>query len=188
MRNMGLCLTAGLAFAIACGSNPADSPPQPFELTSSAFVDSGPIPFDNSLQGENNSPPLAWTGAPDGCLQFALTCVDLTAGGFVHWVVYEIPADMAYLLEGVPPGFAQPYGTFSQGLSGYGGIGYGGPNPPPGEIHFYLFTLYALDQEMALGDSLTASELEQAIEGRVLGTACLTGTYELICNQPGEVE
>lgn len=182
MRNTALFLTAAIAFTIACGSSPTAPQPPPFELASAAFVDSGPIPFDNSLQGENNSPPLAWTGAPDGSLQFALTCVDLTAGGFVHWVVYEMAAGLGNLPEGVPAGFTQPYGTFSQGLSSYLEIGYAGPNPPAGEVHFYLFTLYALDQEMSLGDSLTASELEQAMEGHVLGTACLTGTYEIICD------
>jgi Raf kinase inhibitor-like YbhB/YbcL family protein len=181
MRKPGLLLLAAATFALSCGSNPDAPQPPLFELTSTAFVDSGPIPIDYSLQGENVSPPLAWTGAPTGTAGYALICNDITApGGWIHWVIYEMPADLESLYEGVGQ-VPNPFGSVLQGLNEAGEIGYIGPNPPPGEIHSYSFELSALDTILALDDSLTALELQQAIDGHVLGTAILTGTYETIC-------
>ena len=145
-------------------------------LTSPAFEPGGPIPERHGFFRENVSPPLAWSGAPAGTKSFALTLVDPDARGFVHWVIYNIPGDVAGLPEGVPPREELADGS-RQGVTTPGRIGYVGPYPPVGTTHRYVFTLYALDALLDLPPGADRATLERAMEGHILATGELVGTY-----------
>ena len=148
------------------------------ELTSPAFEPGGRIPREHTGEGENISPPLEWTRVPDGTRSFAIVCHDPDAPlvsdgsyGFVHWVLYNVPASVTSLLTGTP--------DYSSGLSGFGKDGYGGPMPPPGHgTHHYFFWLFALSAEPDLDDGLSFSELLERIEPHTLGMNRHVGTYE----------
>ena len=148
---------------------------EPMELTSDAFEPSGAIPSRFTCDGEDLSPALSWRGAPEGTLSYALVMDDPDAGGFVHWVIFQLGA--TGLPEGVETAERPPTGGW-QGRNDFGRVGYGGPCPPLGK-HTYRFQLYALDfltEGVAPGSS--KKQVEDAMEGHVLGTTTLTGTYE----------
>ena len=150
-------------------------------LTSSAFPDGGAIPTKYTCDGEDTSPPLAWTGVPDRAMSLALIVDDPDAPDpaapkvrFVHWVLYNIPPDARGLSEGaargkLPPGALEGSNDFRKG-------GYGGPCPPKGR-HRYFFSLYALDTSLSI-DSPSRSDLEAAMQGHVLERAETVATYE----------
>ena len=151
----------------------------PFTLTSTAFAEGGAIPKRHTCEGEDVSPPLAWSGAPLGTKTFALIVDDPDAPDpkapkrtWVHWVLYDMPPAATAL----PEGGALPAGT-RQGRNDWGRTGYGGPCPPIGR-HRYFHKLYALDA--ALGDvgEPTKAALEKAMAGHVLAEAAIIGTYE----------
>jgi len=167
---------------------PATSPevvPAEPSVTSSAFEQGEPIPKKYTGDGEDVSPPLAWSGLPAGTKQLALVCDDPDAPRpepWVHWVIYAIPPQTAGLSEGVPrtERLADPPGAL-QGKSSWptDNLGYRGPAPPPDHgPHRYFFKLYALDTALALKPGLSKDELLKAIEGHVLAEAQLTGTYD----------
>lgn len=151
-------------------------------LTSPAFEAGGPIPRKHAYrgEGENLSPPLIWTGAPDATVSFALIVDDPDAPSpsrprpnpWVHWVVWNIPGDRAAL----PPGEA---GGGVVGTSDFGESAWGGPMPPPGSgRHRYFFKLYALDTALGLRPGATKADLLDAMQGHVLAEGSLHGTYE----------
>lgn len=152
----------------------APQTPKPtFALTSSAFADGHSIPRTYACDGQDTSPPLAWTGAPDGTAFFALVMTDPDAGGFVHWVFFNVEASAS---GGIPTGFsASPDGP-AQGRNSFGKAGYGGPCPPSG-THHYVFRLIALDAALALTGTPSASQVLVAAKGHTLGEAKLTATY-----------
>ncbi len=137
-------------------------------LTSTAFEEGAEIPSRFSCDGEDVSPPLAWSGAPDGTVAYALLVDDPDARGFVHWLVADIPGDASALPEGETAGV--------EGSNDFGRVGYGGPCPPSG-THGYSFTLVALSSTTGLGPGFSAGELRGAIADRTLGSATLNGTY-----------
>jgi Raf kinase inhibitor-like YbhB/YbcL family protein len=152
-------------------------------LTSSAFVDGGPIPPEYTADGDDVSPPLAWSGLPEGTKELALICEDPDAPGpapWVHWVIYGIPADTNALPEGVPRAARpeEPQGAL-QGTNSWktDNIGYRGPSPPSGR-HRYFFKLYALDKPLSLEEKLDKSSLVNAMSNHVIGKGQLMGTYE----------
>lgn len=149
------------------------------QLTSSAFKNGGKIPSKYTGDGENVSPPLVWQGAPQGAKSFALICDDPDApvGTWVHWVIFNIPAGTTELKEGVPPTKELSDGT-RQGLNDFMKVGYGGPAPPPGRPHRYFFRLYALDCVLDLKAECKKSELVKAMQGHILGSGELMGTYQ----------
>src|SRR5437762_6437024 len=110
------------------------------ELTSTAFKEGDTIPKQYTGDGTNAPPPLKWADPPAGTKSFALICEDPDAprGTFTHWVMWNLPAEARELGEGAPPGGA------IQGKNDFGKIGYGGPAPPPGKPHRYVFRLDAL--------------------------------------------
>jgi Raf kinase inhibitor-like YbhB/YbcL family protein len=124
------------------------------------------------------SPPLAWTSGPEGTKTFALICDDPDApmGTWVHWVLFNLPADIIELRENVPPERELESGA-KQGMNDFRKIGYGGPCPPGG-THRYYFKLYALDTEINLEAGATKSELLKAVEGHILAEGQLMGKYE----------
>ena len=146
------------------------------KVSSSTFAQLGRIPKRNAGDGENLSPQLQWSGATKKVKQFALVCFDPDAPlpkGFVHWVVYGIPADVTTLAEG------QRSDVFTSGLNGTGKTGYYGPYPPKGHgQHHYYFWIYALDEALKLRSGLTMYELLDAIESHVLEQSRLVGLYE----------
>jgi len=151
-------------------------------LTSSAFADQGAIPVEHTCQGKDASPPLVWSGVPDGAQSLALIVDDPDAPDpaapkmvYVHWVLYDIPPAATGLEEAVTRE-RLPKGT-REGTNDWKRTGYGGPCPPIGR-HRYFFKLYALDALLGDLKSPTKPQLEQAMEGHVLAKAELMGTYE----------
>ncbi len=149
------------------------------QLTSSDFTRGGAIPSRFTCEGDNVSPEFSWKDVPAQTKSFALIVHDPDApraGGFTHWVLYNIPANKGHLDPEVPKQ-AQVPGTGTQGKNDSGEIGYAGPCPPSG-THRYYARLFALDGELRLPPGATHRELIQAIEGRVIATAELMGTYQ----------
>jgi hypothetical protein len=147
------------------------------KLISPAFEHHRSIPKKHTGEGEDVSPPLSWSNAPNGAKSFAVICHDpdaplVSAGtyGFVHWVLYNIPASIATLPEGVP--------DHTRGINNFDREGYGGPLPPEGHgTHHYFFWLLALDKELDLAAGLTMWELLEKVEPHVVGMNRLVGTY-----------
>jgi Raf kinase inhibitor-like YbhB/YbcL family protein len=129
------------------------------------------------------SPPLSWSGAPSGTRSFVLVCLDPDADNFVHWVMYDIPASVNSLPEGVPPQATLPNGA-KQGENEMGTIGYFGPEPPPGELHRYVFTLYALAVDsLGLEPGASYGRVKEALDNlrsqnKVLGEVQLVGKFQ----------
>lgn len=150
-----------------------------FEMKSSAFNPGQPIPVKYSCDGTDLSVPLSWTDPPSGVKSFALIADDPDApmGTWVHWVLYDLPAETRALDEGVPKKDALRDGS-KQGRNDFGRIGYGGPCPPPGKPHRYFFKLYALDKKIGLRPQATKPELLDALKNHILTEAQLMGTYQ----------
>ncbi len=151
------------------------------KLTSTAFTDGGAIPSTYTCEGNDISPPLAWSGVPAGTQSLVLIVDDPDAPDpakpqrvWVHWVLYNLPADASGLAEAVAEE-ALPKGT-EGGLNDWGRTGYGGPCPPIGR-HRYFHKLYALDVRLEGLASPRKSQVEAAMEGHVLAQATLMGTY-----------
>ena len=147
-------------------------------LSSAAFEEGTRIPRRFTADGSDVSPALTWAEIPQGAKSLALICDDPDAprGVWVHWVLYDLPADRNELPEAVPTSGTLTAGG-RQGKNDFGKLGYGGPAPPPGKPHRYFFKLYALDAAPALPDSPTKKQLETAMKGHVLAEAQLMGTY-----------
>lgn len=156
------------------------------QLTSSAFADGQPIPAKYTGEDEDLSPPLSWSGVPEGTRELALICEDPdapTPEPWVHWVLYKIPVSLSGLPEGLsktarlkqPEGALQGKNSWPTGQT----VGYRGPMPPPGHgRHRYVFKLYALDARMVLEPGLTKKRLLEEIHDAVIGEGQLIGTYE----------
>ncbi|RME75102.1 MAG: YbhB/YbcL family Raf kinase inhibitor-like protein [Planctomycetota bacterium] len=149
-------------------------------LWSEAFGEGERIPQRYTCEGADLSPPLAWSGAPEGTGAWALVVHDPDApvGDWVHWVLYDLPGSVTTLPEGVPTTGVLSSGA-KQGMNDFRRLGYGGPCPPRGHgPHRYIFELFALDAPTGLKAGATRSELLAAIDGHVLGRGRLVGTYE----------
>lgn len=151
-----------------------------FTLTSDAFSEGAAIPDRHSCRGDDVSPPLAWSDPPAGTMSFAVVMDDPDAvpvAGFVwdHWVLWGLPAAARSLPEAVP---AEPAiaGGGTQGENSFGRIGYGGPCPPPGQTHAYVFTVFALDAEVEPAGG-TKADVLAAVDGHILAEASLTATF-----------
>jgi Raf kinase inhibitor-like YbhB/YbcL family protein len=149
------------------------------ELTSSAFNEGQPIPMKYTCDGEDISPPLTWRGIPETANSIALICDDPDApsGTWVHWVLYDLPANLTALNEAVTSAGSIAEGG-AQGTNDFKRIGYGGPCPPSGKPHRYFFKLYALDANLGLKQGATKDELVSAMKGHILTQGQLMGTYQ----------
>jgi Raf kinase inhibitor-like YbhB/YbcL family protein len=181
---------AGLLMVGAC-SSPALAPTQGgafpeggeggiamrFQIMSDVFGAGDPIPSKFTCDGQDVSPPLTWSGSPQGARSLALIMEDpdAPAGIWVHWVLYNIPIGLNGLPEGVPAE-AQLANGSSSGLNSWQRRGYGGPCPPSG-VHRYFFRLYALDQSLDLAAGATKEDLLKVMQGHLLGQAEIMGTY-----------
>lgn len=183
-RTISMALACGWIFACAIEAAPAAA--ATFDLTSPVLSDGGMLmqknagkyPANKDCDGENVSPPLAWTDPPSNTKSYAIIFDPVPNGGlgFVHWVAYDIPASKMSLKEGeasVPPT------EFKGGKSSPGLPFYFGPCPPSGEKpHPYVFTLIATDLEPGtLPSGLTRNELGEALKGHVLGATSLVARY-----------
>lgn len=149
-----------------------------FHLTTLSFQNEGVIPAKYTADGQDVSPALQWSDAPAQTKSFVLIMddPDAPAGTWVHWVVYDIPASVKELPEGVPAQDTLSNGA-KQGLTSFKAIGWGGPSPPPGKAHRYFFKLYALDTMLKLPPGKTKQEVEKAMQGHVLAEAIFMGKY-----------
>jgi Raf kinase inhibitor-like YbhB/YbcL family protein len=138
----------------------------------SAFADGEAIPRKYTCDGENLSPPLSWSGVPQGTQSLALVLNDPDAprGDWVHWVLVDLPPDMEELPEGAQGGGVE-------GVNDFGKRGYGGPCPPKGSNHRYYFKLYALDKALNLKAGMTRADAEKAMQGYILAQGQLMGRY-----------
>jgi Raf kinase inhibitor-like YbhB/YbcL family protein len=147
------------------------------KLTSAAFKEGQPIPATYTCKGVNVSPPVEWSGVPKTARTIAIIADDPDApsGTWVHWVLYNLPADNIGLVENVPVTENLKAGGF-QGKNDFGRIGYSGPCPPSG-THRYFFKMYALDAELPLKAGATKAEVEKAMAGHIVAQGQLMGTY-----------
>lgn len=162
-------------------SDDAEPPPteSDFELTSRSLLDNQGF-IDRRFAwaacgGNNTSPQLSWTGAPAGTQSFVVVIFDEDAGAFIHWIVFDIAASVGQIPEGgqVPGG--QTLNDFDQGQ-----FGYGGPCPPSGETHTYVFRIYALDVRhvgLTAGQATSLTELVTLLNGTLLDQTEFTAEY-----------
>jgi Raf kinase inhibitor-like YbhB/YbcL family protein len=150
-----------------------------FALRSPDFANGAEIPRGFTCDGEDRSPALEWSQAPEGTKFFALIAddPDAPAGTWAHWVIFNIPASAKSLNGGVDKKEQLADGT-RQGRNDFRKIGYNGPCPPPGKPHRYYFKLYALDAELKLAAGASKSDVERAMEGHILGRAEWMGRYQ----------
>jgi Raf kinase inhibitor-like YbhB/YbcL family protein len=147
-----------------------------FALASATFRPNTTLPVStvyNKCAGANISPEMHWSGAPAGTRSYALIAYDPDAtGGWYHWVAYNIPASANRVTSGV----RLPLGEL--GTTSFNQLGYGGPCPPPGKVHHYIFTLYALSVRRIGPTGMTGPRAESAIRKHMLARATITGLYQ----------
>jgi Raf kinase inhibitor-like YbhB/YbcL family protein len=148
------------------------------ELNSTAFTEGANIPKQYTGDGKDVSPPLRWPEPPPGTKSFALICDDPDAprGTWLHWVLFNLPADQRQLDEAVPAQETLDNGA-KQGKNDFRKIGYGGPAPPPGKPHRYFFKLYALDTTLDLAAGASKDQLLAAMKEHILAEGQLMGQY-----------
>ena len=148
-----------------------------FTLSSAAFLGDEPIPAKYSCDGDDTSPSLVWSGAPENTDSFVLIMDDPDApvGTWVHWVLFNLPGDAISLPENLPADAVFNDGS-QQGSNSWGNIGYGGPCPPSG-THRYFFKLYALESSLELVEGATKEDVISAVEGHILMETELMGIY-----------
>jgi Raf kinase inhibitor-like YbhB/YbcL family protein len=179
MLKIALASTVLLLAACNASPSPAAGPQEAamtLAITSTAFAQGKPIPAAYTCDGKSISPPLAWSGTPAGTRSLVLIMDDPDApmGTFVHWVIYNIPAEAMGLPEGVSQDAALADGS-AQGQNSARRTGYTGPCPPGG-THRYFFKLYALDTTLSLS-AANKESLLQAMQGHILAQGELMGTY-----------
>ena len=178
---------------LACGTisalgimDEAASAPAGFTLTSATFKDGGlmpqrvsnkPPPNPNCV-GDNVSPQLSWSNAPQGTKSYAITIVDpegYGGVGVVHWVAYGISLNVTSFAEGEVSKLSSKFigGKSTEGV-GY----YSGPCTPPGAPHHYVFRVIATDLDpKELPPGLTLEELQSKLAGHAKGAAGLVGLF-----------
>lgn len=170
----------GCLLATAAAAATAERPKTTatLQLQSIAFAPGAEIPRRYTCQGSDLNPALHIRGLPAGTRSLALLVEDpdAPAGLWVHWVYYDLPPTLAHIPEGVTSE-AKPALGGTQGKNDFQKIGYGGPCPPPGPAHRYLFTLYALDRLLGLAPGAGQAQVLQAARGHIVGRAELVGRY-----------
>jgi Raf kinase inhibitor-like YbhB/YbcL family protein len=149
------------------------------QVASSAFKDGQPIPKEFTGDGKDVSPPLSWNSVPAKTASLAVICVDPDAptGDWYHWILFNIPSGTRKLDQSVSKLPALKDGS-QHGTNDFHKIGYNGPAPPPGALHHYRFTVFALDNTLKLGSKTTGSEFLKAVKGHVLGQGHTVATYK----------
>ena len=172
MRTLATVLASVALTAWAGGGGEADTQaPEVIGVTSTAFAADHPIPAVYTCAGSNVSPPLSWTGVPEGAREVALVVDDPDAprGTYTHWILFGLPPSTESLAEGSLPANAK------QARNSNGQASYTGPCPPSG-THHYRFTVYAFEEPLDLADgtdtdeALTTISREAIAQGRLVGT------------------
>jgi Raf kinase inhibitor-like YbhB/YbcL family protein len=147
-------------------------------ISSDVFENGGMLSSEYTCDGSDVSPDLSWDTVPAGTQSIALIVDDPDAPGktWVHWVIYNIPANSSGLPLGVPRNETLD-DDVQQGKNDFGRIGYNGPCPPPGKAHRYFFKVYALDTTLSLKSGATKSQLEAAMSGHILAQGEMVGKY-----------
>jgi hypothetical protein len=176
-------LLLGLFIASGCGgAPPAVEEPvaagDGLTLRSPALEEGQGVPVKYTCDGADLSPPLGWSGGPAATEYWAIILTDRITPSriFTHWIIFNIPASVRELTEGLPAAAELPDGSL-QGRNDFGRIGYGGPCPPRGESHQYRFTIYALAEPLPSSAGDSRQQFIAAIEGKAVSQATLTVTY-----------
>jgi Raf kinase inhibitor-like YbhB/YbcL family protein len=189
MRNgrtaLPLLMVAVAAFALAFlllrqrRTNPTDvQAGRTMQLNSTGFSEGARIPSRYTCDGDGVSPALEWSGAPAATKSFALILHDPDAPvDFTHWLAYDIPPDAHALQEGASNDGAMPQGS-AEGVNGFRRMGYGGPCPPAGIPHHYIFLIYALDKKLGLAAGATREKVESAMHSHIVASGRLIGIYQ----------
>jgi Raf kinase inhibitor-like YbhB/YbcL family protein len=165
---------AGLAMTGCGGSHPSapepSKAPRSLEVSSPAFADGKPIPTSYTCKGAGGSPELSWSGVPEDARALALVVDDPDApnGTYTHWVVVDIPPDVADVGAGAAPAGGSE-------LKASGGVGWKPPCPPSG-VHHYRFNVYALSSALDLPRSASLDDVVEAIASNTIAWGRLTGT------------
>lgn len=158
--------------------------PARFAVTSDTVADGQRLPdrtvyAGGTCSGGNRSPALHWTSPPAGTQSFVVWGHDPDAprpGGWTHWVVFDLPATLTGLPEGIGAE-ARPAGGRT-GTTDFGEARYGGPCPPPGNAHRYVFTVYAVDlAALPVPDGAPWPVVEAALQGHIRGSATVMGLW-----------
>lgn len=144
-------------------------------LKSPEFSDGEKLPIKSGYEKGNTSPLLVWEDVPENTTSFVLIMDDPDASGWVHWLVYNIPASVNSLIEDFPRDKRLKDGTL-QGLNSFNKLAYAGPCPPSG-AHRYVFKLYALDTVLDLQPGAQKHDLLKMMKGHVLQETSLKGKY-----------
>ena len=145
----------------------------PLRISSPAFADDGTIPTKYTCDGQNDAPPLEWSGVPEKAKSLALICDDPDApsGTFTHCVLYDIPASS----HGLP----EHPRTGTSGVNSFGKTGFGGPCPPKKDhAHHYHFHVYALDVDSIGPAGLSKEDALNAMRGHILAEGEVVGTHK----------
>lgn len=175
----GILLFAALGCEHSGASTASGKPPSAkLVVTSSALVEGQPIPAQYACTDYDHlgmSPPIAWSGAPEGTVVYAITMLDPDAKGFAHWGVIDLPESATSVAAGASPGGGLP--PFAKDLTNdFDKKGYGGPCPPPGSLHHYVLTVYALKKKV------TATKVDAAfvaaLDDAALASGSITVTFQ----------
>lgn len=169
-RLLAFCM---LLVLCACEGMPTPDSPSSMTIRSPAFTQNEAIPAEYSCDGRNVSPPLQITDIPVRSKSLALIVEDPDApgGNFIHWIVWNIPPVSTVWAAGGVPAVAV------QGINDFGTMQYGGPCPPLGEEHQYVFRLFALSRMLNLDNTANDTALHKAMDGVILEESTLTGRY-----------
>jgi Raf kinase inhibitor-like YbhB/YbcL family protein len=150
-----------------------------FELTSPTIVHRAALPATHTCDGAGTSPELNWSAPPEGVASLVLIMIDPDVpGNFTHWVLYNLPPDIRSLPAGLPgdPVLAS-LGGARQGPNSFGKTGWGGPCPPAGAAHRYIFRLYAIDTMLDVPPDADRLQLEDAMKGHYRAQTALIASY-----------
>jgi Raf kinase inhibitor-like YbhB/YbcL family protein len=167
-----------ILLAVGCITKEEDNM-ENISISAEGFKEGETIPDEYTCEGKDISPLLSWKGIPAGTKSIALIMddPDCPGGTFVHWVLYNLPAQTRKLPKAMLLNQTLNDGSM-QGMTDFGQPGYGGPCPPPGKPHRYYFKLYALDTKLNLPPGASKSQVESAMKGHILAKGELMGKYQ----------
>ncbi len=153
---------------------------QTIDIKTSAFSEGEIIPVKYTCDSLDVSVPLVWSAPPEGTVSFALICDDPDApmGTWVHWVLFNIPANITELPEGISIADDSSFASAVEGKNDFGKTEYGGPCPPRGPAHRYYFKIYALDTMLDLDKKADKADVEKAMKGHILAQGQIMGKYK----------
>ncbi len=174
-KAMTACLALVIGVAL-CGNAEATTKPKKLTVTSTDFTSNGAIPATfgcSDYGGSDVSPQISWTAGPKGTKFYALVMSDPDAV-FYHWGVANLTKSTRSLAQGAAQSSTPP---LTQTYNDFGTLGYGGPCPPPGEQHHYVFTVYALPKKVSVGASDGPQDLQRKAKKIALATGKIVGLF-----------